>query len=157
MRRTPLLVLAAVNLALLLVLAWMWVTPDGRPRNVKWEPPAPVKPALGAATPLQRWNTDYSRFVVTLERPLFNPTRRPPPKPQAQPVDTLAQVAIVGIWGSGAQAGVIARDGQQMRRVKVGEPLAGWTLKEVQLQGATFTRGDETRSLQIRRGAASRP
>ena len=113
MKRAPLLWLGGVNLALLLVLAWLWFTPDGRLRNVRWEPPAPVKPALGSAAPLQRWSTDYSRFVVTLERPLFNETRRPPPKPQAQPVDTLSTVTIVGIWGSGAQAGVIAREGQQ--------------------------------------------
>jgi hypothetical protein len=154
MRRAPLLTLVAVNLALLLMLAALWLTPQGRLRNVQWQPPAPVKPALGGAAPLERWSTDYSRFVATLERPLFSETRRPPPKAQAQPVDTLSTVTIVGIWGTGAQAGVIAREGQQMRRVKVGEPLAGWTLKEVRLQGATFARGDETRSLLIRRGAA---
>ena len=96
-----------------------------------------------------------SRFVVTLERPLFSPSRRPVPKAPPQPVDTLADVAIVGIWGDGAQGGVIARIGQQQKRVRVGEPLADWTLKEVQTQGATLTRGKETRSLPIRRAAVS--
>ena len=157
MKRASLAILVAVNLALLLALAWMWVTPQGHLRNVQWQPPAPIKPSLGAAAPLPRWNTDYSRFVVTLDRPLFAATRRPPPKPQvqAQPVDSLAEVSIIGVWGAGAQGGVIARVGPQTRRVKVGEPLAGWTLKEVQTQGATLTRGNEARSLQIKRGAAA--
>lgn len=156
MRRGTFAALAALNLALLLALAWLWFTPSGELRNVRWQPPVPIKPALDAGPPLPQWTTDYARFVVTLDRPLFSVTRRPPVKPQEQPVDTLAEVTIVGIYGAGAEASVIARVGpQQVRRVKVGEALGGWTLKEVRISEAMLVRGGETRSLPIRRGAPS--
>ena len=87
MRRHVGLMLLAVNTLLALVLAWLWVSPDGSLKNVHWSAPKAqmsnlrdLIPALGKPVPM-----DQSQFLAMLDRPLFSPTRRPPPPPPRAP------------------------------------------------------------------------
>jgi hypothetical protein len=129
MRRYLIPGLILANLALAGGLAWQWVTPAGQVRNVRWTPPAPIKPVLTDSV-LPPWNADLGSFMASLDRPLFSATRRPPPKPAEAPpvvVDTLASVRVLGLYSSGGTSGgAIVRSEGKVVRLKQGDTLGGW-------------------------------
>jgi hypothetical protein len=160
MKRPAILILAAVNLALLAVLAWLWFTPAAELKNSTWEPPSARRadytqmlPPLPSTAPV-----DTSKFVAMLDRPLFMLTRRPPPPPPppeaAAPVDTLSTARIFGVFSSSAGGGVIMNIGGKDRRVRLNEAIdGGWTLQSVSGGTAIFVGGGQSRSLTMPRAA----
>ena len=148
-------VLSAVLLA---VLAWLWVNPQGNLRNVTWQPPEPVAPALGGQIPdlpmLKAMDT--SMFMATLDRPLFSPSRRPAPKgvegakPEESAPDLLANIHVYGLYTSDdGVPGVLARVDGKTRRIASGEPVSGWVLKSVQDRQAIFARDGQERAINL--------
>lgn len=171
MRFKPVHGLILLNLALAAGLAYMWLDEKGQPRDLSWTPPAPLAPdAQGHAMANSVGSTqDMMAFAQVLERPLFSPTRRPPPppKPPAPPApppppDPLANVHIYGIFvgeeeGTG---GMLASIGGKVRRVTTADDVAGWKIKAIKEREVTLARGDETRVLrlvQARPSAAPKP
>ncbi len=155
LKKHALTVLAALNLALLLALAALWLGTDGRLRHVHWQRPAPqtsdyaaLVPHLPGAAP-----ADTGPFIGLLERPLFSPTRRPPPaspKDQEQgPDGGLGELSGL-IEGQGT-GGAIVQIGGKARRVQLHESVEGWTLSAVKERSATFTRAGQSRVLQLPR------
>lgn len=155
MKRYTLQALIAVNLFLALVLATMWFTPEANLRNSRWSPPAPRTTDFAGMLPTLPGvaSADTSQFIAMLDRPLFSPTRRPPPPPpppQAEaPVDNLSTATISGVYSGGGQAGVIMSIAGKSRRVQQNQAIEGWILKSIQGRSATFSRGGETRVLQL--------
>lgn len=157
----PLLVLA--NLALALWVASMWFTPQGHLVGLRWEPPAPLPPALGDAPTLPGTEVDLGRYVATLERPLFSPSRRmpPPPPPASAPAvsDAPPDLQVLGIYGTqaaeGAQSGgMVARIDGRTRRFKIGDSIGGWTLKALRADEVVLALGQAERAYPLRRMAA---
>ncbi len=159
MKKHALHALLALNAALVLVLAWLWIDKTGRLRNIHWQPPAPqtsdyaaMVPALPGLAP-----ADTSQFIAMLDRPLFSPTRRPPPPPpppQApESADNLSTAQLSGLFLGQNDGGIIVRIGDKHRRVRLRESVEGWTLSAVQDRSATFTRGGQSRVLQLPRAA----
>ena len=154
MRRRLIPVLLGVNLALAAGLAWLWFTPQGELRDVRWTPPAPIKPVL-AGSPIPAWSADLGSFMAALDRPLFAATRKPPAKPEppvAVVADTLNDVRVLGLYSNGTAGGAIVRAEGKVRRVRTGDTLGGWTIKEVRPGELVLARGDEQRSLDVKRG-----
>ena len=158
-KRYILHVLVAVNLALVSGLAWLWLTPQGSWRNVKWTPPAAKVadftsglPEKSEAAPIEN-----SRLVAMLDRPLFSPTRRPPPPPPPPPVpppvDTLASARLVAVYSGAEGGGAVVNLGGKSRKIRVNESIEGWVLKSIDGRSATFTSSDQTRALQLARSA----
>ena len=157
MNRGTTISLAALNLLLAGVLLWLWVDPQGGLRNVHWQPPAPIKPALdspSAASAALR-DAGTGRVVALLERPVFSSTRRPPlppvvakvvPPPPPDPLNTLH---LYGMFSGAEGGGVIARVDGKMRRVKISEPVGDWKLKAISGRNAVFGRGNETRTVPL--------
>lgn len=154
MRRYLLTSLLIANAALAVLLAWLWVTPQGEVRSVRWTPPAPIKPVLtGPSSP--PWSADLGSFMAALDRPLFSATRKPPAKPEAAiavAADTLNDVRILGLYSNGTAGGAIVRADGKVRRVRPGDSLGGWTIKEVRPAELVLARGEEQRSLDVKRG-----
>lgn len=159
MRRYALHVLLLLNLALIGILAWLWVTPAGALRNVHWSPPAPhsadyasMVPALPGVS-----NAGRGQFMAMLDRPLFSMTRRPPPPPPPPappaPVDTLSTARLFGVFEGGGIGGVILNIGGKNRRVRLNEVVDGWTVKAIQGRDVTFSSNGATRVLQLPRAA----
>jgi hypothetical protein len=83
-------------------------------------------------------------------RPLFWISRRPlagavagagdTGSPAANP-GSLEKVKLVGLFGSGETAGIIAIIDQQKRRVLLGGQVEGWTLDSIQRNTVEFTNG----------------
>lgn len=155
MRRQVLPLLVVLNLALAGVLAWLWFTPDGELRDVRWQPPQPVPPALADAKPLPAFDVDVARYVATVERPLFVPSRRPPPKPQdvaaaPPPPDPLPNIRLLGLYGKADAGGMIASVDGKVRRVRVGDAVAGrWTLKALRTNEVVVARDGDERAVPL--------
>lgn len=159
MRRHALPLLAVLDLALAGALAWLWFTPDGKLRDVRWQPPQPVPPAIADAKPLPAPDVDVARYVATVERPLFVPSRRPPPKPQdvaaaPPPPDPLPNIRLLGLYGNADAGGMIASVDGKVRRVRVGDTVAGrWTLQKLGTNEAVVARDGEERTVALVRNS----
>ncbi|MBU1354327.1 MAG: hypothetical protein KKB95_20895 [Gammaproteobacteria bacterium] len=155
-------VLSVLNLALLFGLALMWVQPDGTPRDVRWQEPAPLPADLSSlVTPLMPDKAvDASRFLAMLERPLFSLTRRPPPPPPPEqpppPPDHLSGARLTGIvTGNGVGYAIVLINGKQ-RRVQQNQSVEGWTLKSFADRQVIFVRGDQSQALTMQRADVSK-
>ncbi len=106
-------------------------------------PPLPNAP-VPAANPL--WAIPLTRLLETRERPLFSPSRRPPPPavarapytppvrpPHKQPPPERPQLALVGtIVGNGQGFGLFLEPSTKaVIRLKTGGAYHGWTLRTV--------------------------
>lgn len=151
--------LAALNVALLAVLLWLWFTPQGKLRNVHWQPPAPRPADFSSGLPVnaQAAQIENSRLVGLMDRPLFALTRRPPPPPPPPPVpppvDTLSTARVVAVYSGSGGSGVVLNLGGRSRRVRLNESVDGWMLKSIEGRSVTFSAGDQARVLQLGRAA----
>lgn len=163
MKRHVVTALVAFNVALTVALTALWLNPDGSLRNTRWAAPTPIKndylqmlPSLPERQPI-----DTNRFLVLLERPLFQLTRRPPPPPPPptpvtqEVVDNLSTAQLSGVvTGAGdGSASIIITMGGKARRVRLNESVDGWTLQSIQGRSVTFAGGGQTRVLQLPRAA----
>ena len=155
MRRYVIPGLVAVNIVFAGLLAWQWLTPQGQLRNVRWTAPAALAPVLTDAV-LPSWSADLGSFMAALDRPLFSSTRKPPAKPEEPPpvvVDTLASVRVLGLYSTGGTSGgAVVRSEGRVVRLKQGDMLGGWTVKEVRPLELVLARGAEQRRLDVKMG-----
>jgi len=162
MKNPGLRLFLVLDALLIAALAWLWLDHhSGAPRALAWQPPAAIAPEFGAAAndlpPVAAMDT--RAFVATLDRPLFSPTRRPPP-PKAAPdeppvADTLKDVRLIGLYTTtDGRAGALVRNGAAVQRVALKEQIGGWTLDSVQDRRATLMRAGKSRVLEL---AISRP
>ena len=110
-------------------------------------PPAPAAPAPEralSANPL--WAMPLAQFPATRERPIFSPSRRPPPSAVAPAVAPKVaavpkpreperpQLTLVGTIASDEEGFGIFLDQstKAVLRLKVGEDFQGWKLRSVQ-------------------------
>ncbi len=150
-RRIELLVLAMVVLLLLLLLY-------AATRLMGVTPPDAITPAadsLVTRVPLAHASASVEERQAILNRPLFWPSRRPvddeivvneATSEKNRPLDG---VKLVGLFGGGDSAGIIARVEEQDRRVTLGGEVNGWTLKSVGQDGALFESGAEQKRLPL--------
>ncbi|ODU10755.1 MAG: hypothetical protein ABS84_01925 [Rubrivivax sp. SCN 71-131] len=170
MRRAVLPLLLLANLGLALWLAALWFTPEGRLADLRWQPPPPLPPVLDAGAPLPATGVELSRYVATLEQPLFSPSRRAPPPPQAAsaaPVaDAPPELRVLGLYGThategeasgGPRGGMIARVDGQVKRVKIGDAIGRWTLKALRPGEAVLAQGDVEHVYPLQRAASTPP
>ena len=159
MKKYALHALLAINAALVLALAWLWIDKTGQLRNIHWQPPTPqisdyagMVPALPGLAP-----ADTSQFIAMLDRPLFSLTRRPPPPPPPptpqEPPDNFSTAQLSGLFLGQGDGGAIVQIAGKARRVRLRETVEGWTLSGVQDRSATFTRAGQSRVLQLPRAA----
>lgn len=159
MNRYALHALVGLNLLLALLLVLLWVGPNGRLRNLQWQPPAPqstdyaaMLPEIPGAVPM-----NPGAIIAMLERPLFTTTRRPPPPPpkvaDASPSDTLSTARLMGLYAGQGQGGVILHIGGKSRRLRIREQIEGWTLSAIDQRSATFSSGTTQRTLQLVKGS----
>jgi hypothetical protein len=127
--------------------ASIWTNPVATVVQVTAGSPAPVGPAPERSlsdNPL--WAMPLAQFPVTRDRPIFSPSRRPPPPavgPAALPkVVAISkpreperpQLTLVGTIASDEEGFGIFMDQstKAVLRLKVGEDFQGWKLRSVQ-------------------------
>jgi hypothetical protein len=125
---------------------------------------APKKPAeaehIELANPL--WATPLAMLTATRERPIFSPSRRPPP-PAIAPVPVMAappprpvkidrpQLALVGtIAGPGQSLGVLVDQiTKASLRLRIGEEYQSWRLRAVASREVTMEHDEQTMVLRM--------
>lgn len=164
MKRYAMTALVVVNVALLAILAALWLNPDGSLRNVRWVAPTPITNDYLQMLPAlpERQSVDTNRFLALLERPLFQLTRRPPPPPPPSPtavapeaVDNLSTAQLSGVVIGEQTASIIITMAGKARRVRLNDSVDGWKLQSIQGRSVTFASGSQTRMLQLPRAAVA--
>jgi hypothetical protein len=159
-KRLAVPILFGVNAWLVIILIWMWVGTDGKMRNSHWVPPRPIRPDFSEALAAlaQRRTDEAAQLVAMADRPLFSPTRRPPPPPAPPaPPDPLGNLQLLGVYNSSAGGGIIARVEGKVRRASVNEKIGDWTVQKIADRDVTFVRGGETRVLKLARRQGNPP
>jgi hypothetical protein len=137
---------------------WSISANPAAPVQVVVSPPAPVAPAPEralSANPL--WAIPLSQIPITRDRPIFSPSRRPPPPavaPAAIPKVAAVpkpreperpQLTLVGTIASDDEGFGIFLDQstKAVFRLKVGEDHQGWKLRSVQGREATLEKDQQ--------------
>jgi hypothetical protein len=89
-------------------------------------------------------------------RPLLWPARRPgspvsvdATAPAIAKQHELNEIKLLGVFGAGDTVGIIARVKDKTQRIRLGEVVAGWTLKAVEKTGAVFAAGSRQKTLML--------
>jgi hypothetical protein len=113
---------------------------------------------IPAGNPL--WNIPLNDLSATRERPIFSPSRRPPP-PVAAPVHEIVarksaepdrpQLTLVGTVVGEREAIAVLLDPttKNALRLKTGEKHEGWVLQSVRAREATFEKDRKTAVLTL--------
>jgi hypothetical protein len=157
----PAIVLLAGAIGMLLALNWfLFRNPvDISPIDqAKGTTNAPVAPNLKLATPLD--NKSAAQFAEAVNRPLFNPDRRPV-KREVTAADSVdpqpSELQLVGVMKSGrsgARALIRASGTQAGKWIAEGEQFNGWTLRNIGERSVVVEAGG--RSHQLTLGAPRR-
>ena len=150
---------------------------DAPSGSAVWDAPATPEPVLIVQTPEAHppapkrmlspnplWEIPLSDLSITRERPIFSPSRRPPP-PVAMAAPTAApapphpkapvverpQMSLVGtVSGDGESFGIfVDQTTKAALRLKVGEDYQGWKLRAVQGREVTLEYGQQTAILTL--------
>jgi general secretion pathway protein N len=130
-------------------------------------PPAPSNRRSAERAPSGNplWAVPMSLLSVTRDRPIFSPSRRPPPAavagvPYVQPTPPPApnapgpshpQLTLVGTVASDKEGiGVfLDRETNNIVRLRMGEGHAGWILRAVRVREVTLQNGGLTETLSL--------
>lgn len=139
-----------------------WANPAATVVQVVVAPPAPVAPVserVLSNNPL--WAMPLAQFPVTRDRPIFSPSRRPPPTAVAPAVipkmvvipkprePERPQLTLVGtIAGDEEGFGIfLDQSTKAVLRLKVGEDFQGWKLRSVQGRETALERDQQVVTL----------
>jgi hypothetical protein len=115
------------------------------PGNPPGTPPAVRQSAPPAASPAPRVPRLAQLVATTLARPLFSPTRRPPPQEGGGPGAGLADMRLTGIVTEpGERLAIFAVTGAKTLTIREGGEVSGWRIEgitpgTVSLSGPTGT------------------
>ncbi|MBB1072966.1 hypothetical protein HUU62_00860 [Rhodoferax sp. 4810] len=138
---------------------WHWTPPTAPPPPPAAASTAPPAPALTAPPP-----PSQESYSVVIERPLFLPDRRPPPpsskttagEPEATvvPVDVAVldsfDLSAILIIGATHSAWIRKTRGPEVVRVRHGELLEGWMVKEITADSVLLEQQGQTKRLVLR-------
>ena len=139
------------------VLALLWLTPASFAPWRRWKVPAPQPPALdeferAALAPRETTGAHGE----ALQRPLFQPTRRPLPKENegdapAAPASGIEQARLRGLVDAQDASGVLVELDGDTHFVRVGDTLPGteWRLTALQGRTAHFESGARRHELEL--------
>jgi hypothetical protein len=129
---------------------------------------AAARPSAAPGNPL--WALTLDQLPATRERPLFSPSRRPPPRPQR--VESVAalpppaprqppSVVLLGIVSDadGTWALIRAGGAEKTTRARLGDEIAGWKVSEIETRRLVLSSDDRSVSFALfaHMGGASDP
>jgi hypothetical protein len=131
--------------------------------GTKISEPEPTAKNRANGNPL--WAVPLATLTATRERPIFAPTRRPPPVVSVRPTQAIVriperlreperpQLLLIGtILGEKDGFGVFVDDATKgVVRLRRGDAYQGWVLRTVQRREATLEKDDKTATLSLPR------
>lgn len=162
-------VLTLLILALLGVLTWQWTTWTPEIADSDGAPGGAVAPGAPGEddNPLARLRplADREEYQVVVDRPLFSPTRRPleDEPEQAEPevvtdqsLDRIDLNAVL-ITPNETLAWVMDASSREVRRVRLGDELEGWAVRDILSDRLVLERQGQTNTLVLRDYARQPP
>jgi hypothetical protein len=145
------LVVLGLSLVLLLQLIYSGVS------LAMLSEPEAVAPIFGGTEDMQLAAVERVTEVQRDEmsaRPLFSVTRQPPATQASEATAKgrrqLRDVELLGVFGSGGTAGVIALVEDRQQRILLGEDVQGWTLEAVHPDRVEFARQGRQATVPLR-------
>jgi hypothetical protein len=114
--------------------AWPWLSP-----------PLPAtrpiaQPSASAPAPSPISLAPLASYAAIVERPLFSPSRRPPPGAEAALGPSIeGRYRLLGIVATGPKKSAFIAEGMRRLEIDVGQTLDGWTVKEIGRDSVTLT------------------
>jgi hypothetical protein len=114
------------------------------------EPPVALPPAVAYRPP------ETAAFSGVIERPLFAPSRRPPPGAPAPALEASDaspfELELVGVVISGEERVALVRQPgiQELLRVAVGRMVGGWEVESIEPDRVLFRSGDALKEVRLR-------
>jgi hypothetical protein len=124
--------------------------------------PANGDVAISNPVELQPWR----ELAATRDKPLFSPTRRPPPKPVAPvarvepppPPPPPPSVVVLGIVSENGDGRAAIRAGKgtgdKVLRVRTGDDVSGWKVERIEPRRLVLTQGERSVDFALFGGAA---
>lgn len=150
LRLNPALGAAAIVFAALAV--WPWLFPPLPATRPLAAPPAGAPaPALAPLPPL-------ASFTAIVERPLFSPSRRPPPGATAALGASIeSRYRLIGIVVTGPKKKAFVAEGARRLEIVEGDILDGWTVTEIGQDRVRLTSSTGEAALKLTPAAAEAP
>lgn len=154
--------LVLVALALVTVLGLQWADWPPQPQEPRGGQPA--EPTAGQTVPLENeldlLNTpaEKEEYAVVHERPLFTPNRRPPAEQSAEQEappeeeSDLDRLDLNAVLITPVESSAWVRDPakKELVRLRLGDDLVGWSVKEILTDRLVVERQEETDTLILR-------
>ena len=140
-----------------------WETDWGRAVSRRPQPPEPIAPQPAAVALLPEYAIagGTAARTETVERTLFNPTRRPAPAAAQASATQMkrGQFALTGTTVVEGKSTAFLREvtGNKSRRVRAGETINGMLVAEVKPDRVKLTLGDESEELVLKVATNPRP
>lgn len=155
MKKDIRVLLIAINVLLLAALILMVLF-----RQTFWQPPKPISPALSqklSTAFLQKLDLSAGDYPQITQRPLFWPSRKPPPEKKVEKAPVVVaypfeNATLLGTYFDNENAGVIIRldKDKKVIRLSRGQTYEGWKLEELSPISALFVDADHhQRTMQI--------
>lgn len=127
------------------IALWPWLVPPTPSVRPLATPQASAPPP--ALTPLPALGT----YAAIVERPLFSPSRRPPPGvTAAAPGPSIeSRYRLIGIIGDGAKRKAFVTAGTRRAEIGEGDSFDGWTVKEIRQDRVLLTSSAGTAALKL--------
>jgi len=140
-----------------------WETDWGRAVETRPQPPEAIEPKPVAVALLPEYAIDggVAARTETVQRTLFNPTRRPAPSPAQTGTARMqrGQFALTGTIVVDGKSTALLREvsGNKSRRVQAGETINGLLVADVKTDRVRLTLGDESEELVLKVATNPRP
>ena len=121
-------VLAGAAVLLTVLAIWPWVAPASAPGlSAEVSEAAPPAQAIADLPPL-------ATFSAVFERPLFSPSRRPPPDEKVPALDggVAARYRLLGLLTAGETRRALLAEGSRRFEIAEGAALDGWIVARIE-------------------------
>jgi hypothetical protein len=149
--------LLALVCALLAGVVYLEIEAAPAPAVTPPEPPATAEPPAALPSAVAYRAPEAAAFSGVLERPLFAPSRRPPPDApppavEAAPEASPFELELVGVVISGEERVALVRQPgiQELLRVAVGRMVGGWQVETIEPDRVLFRSGDTLKEVRLR-------
>lgn len=134
------------------IAIWPWLFPPvPATRPLATVPASAPAPALAPLPPL-------ASFSAIVERPLFSPSRRPPPGATTASGPLVAsRYRLLGVVATGPKKRAFLADGARHVDIAEGDRLDGWTVKQIGADSVLLSSPEGEAVLQLKPAAAEPP
>jgi general secretion pathway protein N len=144
--------LGAAAIVFAALAAWPWLVapiPAVRP---------PTAPAANGTPPVPAALPPLASYAAIVERPLFSPSRRPPPNAETPAGPSIeSRYRLLGMVATGLHKKAFVADGTRKVEIAEGDRLDSWTVTEIGADRVRLTSPTGEMTLRLKPAAVEPP